>query len=76
MQILNKSRLAVSNLMSHRKLDGQVVLVVRLSVVRDNKQLVAKPYTTRPSGQALSGERQQAICVKAFYHQLRKDTSN
>ena len=37
-------------------------------MVRDSKQSVVMPWTTRPSGQALSGERQQAVSGNALNH--------
>ena len=37
-------------------------------MVRDSKQSVAMPWTTQPSGQALSGERQQAVSGNALDH--------
>ena len=37
-------------------------------MVRDNRQSVAMPWTTRLSGQALSGERQQAVSGNALDH--------
>ena len=35
-------------------------------MVRDSEQSVAKPQTTRPSGQVLSGERQRAVSDSAL----------
>ena len=37
-------------------------------MVRDSEQSVATPQTTRPSGQALSGERQHAVSGNALDH--------
>ena len=39
-----------------------------LELVRDSKQSAATPWTTRPSGQAFSGERQQAVSGNALDH--------
>ena len=39
-----------------------------LAIVRGSEQLVATPYTTQPSGEALSCEGQQAVSGNALHH--------